>query len=162
MNYSTTQQQMIPGIIVPQQVYPLPAGQTADGLLPPVQFFCNDYLGIHLDTLPLQQLVNANDQRYLSMTNNRVSLRVLWPGYDTWHFGNALDATDGQKRTRSIAEIAQQVAERVREFYNEQVTADGGVADWSLKKIQFKSLYLVELRNVSRGSWQPVICCRVE
>ena len=29
--------------------------------------------------------------------------------------------------------------------------------EWSLARTQFADLYLIELRNVSQGSWQPVI-----
>ena len=33
----------------------------------------------------------------------------------------------------------------------------GAEADWQLGRIPFSQLYLVQLRNVSAGSWQPVI-----
>ena len=33
--------------------------------------------------------------------------------------------------------------------------------DWWLSNVRFNELYLVELRHVSQGSWQPVLCWAV-
>ncbi|GJE92957.1 hypothetical protein PsYK624_091160 [Phanerochaete sordida] len=108
----------------------------------------------------LTGLDNANTHPTLSQTNNRVALRILWPGHGSWTLTNALD-TGGQQNPRTLAQIANQVANRIHEFYNEQRTVGGTEPDWNLAGIPFDSLYLVELRNVSAGSWQPVICRRV-
>lgn len=37
----------------------------------------------------------------------------------------------------------------------------GAVPDWRLERRPFDSLYLIELRNVSQGSWQPVFATDV-
>ena len=42
------------------------------------------------------------------------------------------------------------------------LTVQSQDAQWALQTTQFQQLYLVELRNVSRGSWQPVICRRID
>ncbi|GJE92895.1 hypothetical protein PsYK624_090530 [Phanerochaete sordida] len=96
----------------------------------------------------------------LSETNNRVTLRILWPGYEPWVLRNAIDV-GGQQNARTLVHIANQVANRVREFYDNQRAVVGTEPDWNLSNIPFEDLYLVELRNVARGSWQPVICRRV-
>ena len=39
---------------------------------------------------------------------------------------------------------------------------ESSVVDWGLSTIPFHQLYLIELRNVTQGTWQPVIIRRVE
>lgn len=34
-------------------------------------------------------------------------------------------------------------------------------AGWELSNIPFESLYLIELRQISKASWQPVICADI-
>ncbi|EKM52700.1 uncharacterized protein PHACADRAFT_211919 [Phanerochaete carnosa HHB-10118-sp] len=150
------------GIVVPQQVFPRPAGQNDFIPLPPIRFFVNGSLGLNLQSalVPDNVLDNAATAPILSLNNDRAALRILWPGYEGWHLNNALVATVANNPA-TIANIAYRVASRVQEFYQDMLTNVGAVADWQLQRIPFSALHLVELRNVSQGSWQPVFCYTV-
>ncbi|GJE92929.1 hypothetical protein PsYK624_090880 [Phanerochaete sordida] len=167
MNYPEDVYRLLPGVLVPQKVYTPPHNQANAALYAPIRFSTTingaQVPGVRLqDALRglLNGLNDANSHPTLSVTNNRVALRILWPGYEGWHFSNAIDA-GGQQHPRTLAHIANQVANRINDFYREQRAVVGTEPDWNLRDIPFESLYLVELRNVSAGSWQPVICRHV-
>lgn len=162
MDYQDPESHSIPGILVPQQVYSPPPGQQPAQLLPPLRFFVGQELGVNLQTardFPLGNILrDPNAECVLSNSNNRATLRIIWPGYDRWHHENSLDARPG----RTLEQVARQVAARIWEFHQAMSTVPGGNPDWDLRNVPFRDLYLVELRNVSQGSWQPVLCRRVD
>lgn len=155
----------LPGVLVPQQVYPQPPGQQDVSLLPSLRFFMNGQPGLHLQTardVPLHAILdNAAEPCMLSTTNNTATLRILWPGYDGWQLANGLHA-GYQHVQRTRAQVATQVASRIMEFYQDMASAPCKDTDWRLDNSPYDSLYLVELRNVARGSWQPVLCRRID
>ncbi|EKM52701.1 uncharacterized protein PHACADRAFT_198745 [Phanerochaete carnosa HHB-10118-sp] len=159
MNYP--QPPNTPGIIVPQRVYRRATGQNGFNPLPPIRFFANGFLGLHLESalVPGNELDNAETTPPLSETNIRPHAYLIsqWPGYDEWTMLNALTANLGN-RPVTLAQIANQAATRVQQFYNDMLHATGGDPHWALQNIPFRALSLVELRNVSQGSWQPVLC----
>ncbi|GJE92922.1 hypothetical protein PsYK624_090810 [Phanerochaete sordida] len=142
------------GIVIPQPVYQAPPGTP---FVPhqPIRFETDGGLGLPLQTAlvqPIQGLHNAGTVFNLANGSNRHSIRILWPGYEPWNYPNALHTGP---RTR--AEIAHEVAGRVLAFHQGMVQAQGNEGDWTLQNSPFQNLYLIELRNVSKGSWQPVI-----
>ncbi|GJE92955.1 hypothetical protein PsYK624_091140 [Phanerochaete sordida] len=90
----------------------------------------------------------------------RVTLRIHWPGYQDWRFENGIDVFDHTHNAnpQTLERIVQKVARLVRTFYDEMRVNGSREQDWCLDRINFDDLYLVELRQVSKGSWQPVIC----
>ena len=80
----------------------------------------------------------------------------------------------------TLAQLAHAIAKAVHKFYLVRVTqssAERGTntrrlqdmrqvrsaetsSDWWLSQIDISDLYIMELRHVSKGSWQPVLSCR--
>ncbi|GJE92919.1 hypothetical protein PsYK624_090780 [Phanerochaete sordida] len=152
-----------PGIIVPQRMFPLPQGQSpADLTLQPVRFFVGGRLGVHLDTARQAQvcdLNHANSTPQLALGRGRPTLRILWPGYSDWHYLNAVDIHGAHP---TLAHITQRLAQLIYDFYTGMITHEGSETCWRLQNIPFDTLYLVELRQVGRGSWQPVLCTNIQ
>ncbi|KIP06388.1 hypothetical protein PHLGIDRAFT_35967 [Phlebiopsis gigantea 11061_1 CR5-6] len=149
-----------PGILVPQKVYHV-KGQGNWNPIPPISLQRNGTLGVRLqDALrePVTGLVNGRTIPTLSTTSMRAALRIQWPGYGSWSVPNALHSLDhtNQAKPHNLAHVVYQVAKIVRSFYNDVASTEPN-PDWHLGRIPFSQLYLVQLRNVSAGSWQPVI-----
>ncbi|KIP06391.1 hypothetical protein PHLGIDRAFT_119016 [Phlebiopsis gigantea 11061_1 CR5-6] len=138
--------------------------------MPSVQFRVNGTLGVRLrdalrypTTHNIQGLYDPNALPILSHTSLRVTIRIQWPGYESWTDPNGIHQYDHgyEANLRNRQHIAWQVARSVKTFYDEMRTTQGIEPGWSLGRmatsIAFDDLYLIELRNASRGSWQPVL-----
>ncbi|KAI0092288.1 hypothetical protein BDY19DRAFT_591136 [Irpex rosettiformis] len=147
-----------PGILVPQQVYKSPAGYQQ---LSPIRFTMRNVPGIRLvDALPgvIQGLDSRGFSPPLSVTGNRITLRILWPGYGDWAHPNiAIQHFDARGNRYTMEELAGAIANRIQRFYQEMRCNPCTAAGWELQKFPFNDLYLVELRHVGQSSWQPVL-----
>ncbi|KAJ3556422.1 hypothetical protein NM688_g2032 [Phlebia brevispora] len=168
-------QVQVRGIIVPQEVYRNPQPYEPR---PPVQFFVNNVLGIRLvDALAgdIAGLHAAN--RGVPLTHaTRISCRINWPGFDPWN--DSLHVNDNHIEPFTLSRLAQAIARTVHKFFtvssniklfrhvklaatvrqdNMHVRTRERRMDWAVNDIPFESLYLLELRHVSAGSWQPVV-----
>lgn len=155
-------QSNIPGVIVPQQVYTSPPSQANFSPLPSIRFFQSDRPGLRLRdalNLPIPGLHGSVSVPAFSKTGMRATLRIMWPNYSIWCPENRIDIFDHTQRAnpQTLERVAQKVAKLISIFYNEMSGSPGDVSDWQLERIPFDRLYLIELRHVSRGSWQPVL-----
>ncbi|GJE88860.1 hypothetical protein PsYK624_049470 [Phanerochaete sordida] len=162
-DYSDTVQEGLPGVVVPQQVYKPPAGQPEYKRLHRISFTHNGLPGIRLADalrLPIPNLHRAQSKPMLSETGTRVALRIMWPGYAPWSHQNAIDIFDHtlQANPATLERIAHRIATLFRGFCEEKSRERSREPSWQLRHDSFDKLYLVELRHVSKGSWQPVIC----
>ena len=137
MDYDVAISQDLPGIIVPQQAYRAPAGQSDFDKLASIRFVRYGKPGVRLlDALrlPIFPLDDAQSEPKLSEAVVRVALRILvsrtstclffvthrrqWPGYAPWVRHNAIDIFEHtwEKKTVTLERVAQRVATLVREF----------------------------------------------
>ncbi|KAI0347633.1 hypothetical protein BDW22DRAFT_4665 [Trametopsis cervina] len=154
------------GIIVPQTVYTPPKPYAP---LDTIQFRVGGTLGFPLsDALdiapggqPRTILDDAADRPRLSSTTPyKISLRIIWPGYDMWD-GDVRIVTGNIPHATPItrAKLAHNVAKRVKmclEGLSTEASEDPR-PDWNVKRYSIEQLVLLELRHVSVGSWQPVL-----
>ncbi|KAI0347631.1 hypothetical protein BDW22DRAFT_1423921 [Trametopsis cervina] len=158
------------GIIVPQTVYTTPKAYAP---LDTIQFRVGGTLGFPLsDALdiapggqPRTILDDAADRPRLSSTTpSRISLRIIWPGYDMW-VGTFEIYGYEQWHTEPItrAKLAHNVANKVRQCLYEMSTktSKDPRPDWHSTRYSFEQLVLLELRHVSAGSWQPVLAVAI-
>lgn len=146
------------GVIVPQTVY-IPDGGNqplAGGAV--VSF----YPGIPLPRALQLGAGQGFDNRppTTSLDRARLTLRVLWPGYAPWSTNLNVRERTPTADPVPLHRLIRRIAESVRNFYQERNNApfnQVAAGDWSLNRIPFERLYLLELRQVSPGSWQPVL-----
>lgn len=106
---------------------------------------------------------------------------LQWPGYDSWH--DNIHVFDHTTATRpyTLEKLAHVVSKAVHKFMTvcpnaqsrqlfrfvltslvqqdmSNVQSTERRPDWWLRTIRFEDLVLLELRHVSKGSWQPVLC----
>lgn len=156
------------GIVVPQRVYVPPTPTPPHLLLPPVRFMVNGRVGVRLtDALnpAFTGLEHRTHTPRMSHTAVRVTLRIWWPGYDQWSVNMPICDNTAATNPFNMLGIARRVATVVQEFYGNMQDVqpnapDQATFDWRIRNIPFDSLYLAELRHVSQGSWQPVLCFR--
>lgn len=167
--YSDEEQAQLPGLVVPQLNYlsSRPNGRESSMIFPPVKFFSVNSLGVPIRDIlnGTASISNAHQVPLMPSNNPRPSIRICWPGYDAWTKEHAFTLYRSNGQAQDLQSIAYQVARTIEEFYDAmRPTPFEGTEDcscWELRRIPFTSLYLVELRQVSQGSWQPVICYRV-
>ncbi|GJE92940.1 hypothetical protein PsYK624_090990 [Phanerochaete sordida] len=148
----------LPGIVVPQPVYTAP-GQFAQ--LPTIRFTEGGRPGVRLSNAlnkVFQNLAKSNEVPKLSEQAKKITIRINWPGYQPWSY--VVHAFDHSYEVRPItlAKLAHEVAKTVRLLKNDMATSGTVSPDWSLNNVNIEELVLLELRHVSTGSWQPVLC----
>ncbi|KAJ3518862.1 hypothetical protein NM688_g9382 [Phlebia brevispora] len=157
------QNEQVPGVIVPQQVYTIP--QQAGHFQPVASLrfrHANGHLGMNIG-----QLCNTNYNGMVGASEDvpfgvaRISVRIQWPGYETWSRPvNTVQANRPIDKGRVASLVALCVAECLN--YHQQNRSIERRPDWWANNIDVNQLYLLELRNVSQGSWQPVIFLRMD
>ncbi|KAI0087971.1 hypothetical protein BDY19DRAFT_994394 [Irpex rosettiformis] len=151
---------VVPGFVIPQRVY---RTDTVFQPSPPVQFFDRGHFGIRLtDALSSNSSGLADGSRPIVLTQSamKIAIRIWWPGYDKWMKHMHVYGHTSDRLPITKAMLALHVARLVQEFRNDMIneqSADGS-RDWWLSNIPFDKIVLVELRHVSPGSWQPVLC----
>lgn len=167
MDFTPAEQGRLPGIVAPQRVYVPPPSQQGGNPLPTIKFDSREHVGIRLeDALQhrTQGLLEPTRTPAMSTTGVRVAMRILWPCYDVWTTNMPICDHTPNANAFNMVTIAHRVASVIRDFYNDMshvaVNPNADGADWGVHRIPFSQLYLVELRHVSQGSWQPVVCFR--
>ncbi|KIP06387.1 hypothetical protein PHLGIDRAFT_119015 [Phlebiopsis gigantea 11061_1 CR5-6] len=149
------------GVVVPQEVYAAPAGQNFSPQ-PPLSFSVNGVLGVRLEDAlrqPVLGLADGDVPPNIHISSTRLTLRVSWPGYHLSNYQGAIQLFDNKNHSspRNLTHIAYQIAKCIQTFYNEQSRVTGADAGWQLSRYPFERLYLLQLRQVANGSWQPVL-----
>ncbi|KAI0790280.1 hypothetical protein BC629DRAFT_1440084 [Irpex lacteus] len=149
------------GIVVPQLVYSRPPAPYPT--FPPIPFHHGQQSGISLHSILNGQQGNMSDSSSrptTTTTSTKIKIRLLWPGYD--EFSRDINAKEHTRQGDPIPKwkLALCVAQVVHAFYSHAVPSSNppfGAQTWNLHNIPFQCLRLVELRQVSTGSWQPVL-----
>ncbi|KAI0692321.1 hypothetical protein BC835DRAFT_1416616 [Cytidiella melzeri] len=150
------------GFIVPQQVYEAP---TVYEPLPPIRFYAHGTPGVRLvDAMQgsLPYLDNRNFAPAVSRRSGRTALRILWPGYNDWQYTSiSIQHHTAQATGYTMEELAYTMAKHIQHFYHDMASEICRDRSWSIRNIPFEKLYLLELRHVHTGSWQPVLYYRI-
>ncbi|GJE95540.1 hypothetical protein PsYK624_117260 [Phanerochaete sordida] len=120
--------------------------------------------GVHLQAalrLPIHGLDAAYSVQNVAWDGHRAGLHILWPGYSAWSLSDALTSHAKYGGQQTLAGLANQVARSFQQFYNDVQATELIEHAWRLQNVPFENLYLVELRMVTRSSWQPIICARL-
>ncbi|KAI0345994.1 hypothetical protein BDW22DRAFT_1353648 [Trametopsis cervina] len=151
----------VPGWIVPQQQYTSGSGQFQPR--PPIRFYDEGRWGMRLKRayeMDFRGMPDGAMPAVLNETGTKIAIRILWPGYQPWvQHMHAYDHTNSrQPITKS--RLAYDIARLVKLFVNDMSQAQSTEVsrDWWVSNFVFEDLILLELRNVSAGSWQPVLC----
>ncbi|KAI0092299.1 hypothetical protein BDY19DRAFT_991016 [Irpex rosettiformis] len=142
------------GLVVPQAVHraspPYPS-------FPPIMFYEGQSYGASLQgTLNGLSAIPDRDVRpTTTATSTKIKIRLSWPGY--MEFSKDINAKEHNRAGNSIPKwkLALCVAQVVNAFYSANVDAIDHHGDWDIRRIPFERLRLLELRQVSTGSWQP-------
>lgn len=158
MDYKTA----LPGIIVPQAVY---SSTGHNSTQPPIRFATNGVPGVHLLSAlspNYNGVMNANQP--VPFPNNEgkmaFSMCMQWPGYPSVQkkFPIPDKMNNGQFTYRIMAMIvARMVQQCMAELARPGMQSAERSADWWASEVSFDSLWLLELRHVSTGLWQPVL-----
>ncbi|GJE88849.1 hypothetical protein PsYK624_049360 [Phanerochaete sordida] len=127
--------------------------------------------------LPLPRLNDAKSELKPSEIGTHITLRILWPGYVLWRRKLILNDPTRKAGAMTLEQLAQRIAMQLRDFCEASASLlpyisprsqccteqakcqeSPGEPDWQIVPGCFEELYLIELRHVSQGSWQPVIC----
>ncbi|KAI0343399.1 hypothetical protein BDW22DRAFT_1344450 [Trametopsis cervina] len=142
-------------IRVPQRAY-VPAQQF--NAQPSVFFHTAGGFGVNLHQVRLGDYsALLNGDAVNNIPAPRIGIRILWPGYEDWFFRN-LVVHNNSGEPYDIKRIANSLAGRIDQFLTEmRNNPPVDCVQWNLQGITLDRLYLVELRNVAAGSWQPII-----
>ncbi|KAI0092251.1 hypothetical protein BDY19DRAFT_990976 [Irpex rosettiformis] len=150
-------------IEVPQTPYSPP---TTFHPHPSVCFSTNGSWGVNLEDAyygRLDHLDNRNEPHGIQ-SGMRIAFRIMWPGYDEWVARNLTVISMGQNSTvHTMHKLVNTLATKVHDFYTGMGSPGarpGNDPNWVLQRIDFKRLYITELRHVSQGCWQPVLYYR--
>ncbi|KAJ3553988.1 hypothetical protein NM688_g3337 [Phlebia brevispora] len=144
------------GIIVPQKIYTALVPFQAQ---PSIAFVENGHMGVRLENALNNHFEALEDPASTPLVTDksRVMYRVLWPGYEPWSDSSHIVDNSGLPISR--ARLAFSVARIVQKFMSDvrYVGSSELRPDWWVENVRYDALYLVELRHVSTGSWQPVL-----
>ncbi|GJE92888.1 hypothetical protein PsYK624_090460 [Phanerochaete sordida] len=92
----------------------------------------------------------------------KFTLRIEWPGYRPWN-----SAIQGRERDNGADPVhlwvlVERIANAVKKFLHENKEHEPPVNGLDVKDISLDRLVLLELRQVSAGSWQPVLALQVQ
>ncbi|KAJ3554208.1 hypothetical protein NM688_g3225 [Phlebia brevispora] len=144
------------GLIVPQEVEAHPISGTPPQSRPPIRFFVHGVLGIRLvDAIvgKFDGLQGATSVVPLADVR-RIPCRMNWPGYESWRHAIA-----SGPEPYTLAKLAQAISRVVQRFFDDQmlVQSQEPRPDWYTTTVPFDKLYLIELRQITADSWQPVL-----
>ncbi|KAI0339076.1 hypothetical protein BDW22DRAFT_1361993 [Trametopsis cervina] len=152
---------VIPGWIVPQRVYRTDIAGFQPR--PPVQFHVYGQFGIRLTDALAQNFAGLTDssrQVVLTETGMKIAVRIWWPGYERWLKHTHAYGHSSERPPITLSQLAYRVSRLVQEFQEEMrgKASTERSPDWWISNVPFHQLVLLELRHVSTGSWQPVLC----
>lgn len=99
-------------------------------------------------------LHGANDQVFAGTGLVRITLRILWPGYEDVDWARSIEVNANGPMTR--AQLAVAVAKNFSYFLEKARSEAGRPSEWHLATsgIRFQHLFLVALCNVFEDVWQ--------
>ncbi|KAF5385125.1 hypothetical protein D9615_000893 [Tricholomella constricta] len=125
-----------------------------------------DYIGYAKQGVPMRELstrsthalasmiTGANDQVLAHTGLTKITLRILWPGYESFEWTRVIeiDARGPVTRAQLGAVISQNFARFIERARSESATS----SEWHLgaNGIRFEHLVLLSLRNVFDNAWQ--------
>lgn len=145
-----------PGIVVPQKIY---ANRSiTDELRSPVIFPPKTYLHLAVTGALAHDASYQHREATCNADRLKFTLRLEWPGYAAWS-----SVIQGRERASSpepvrLSVLAERVAHAVQKFYEVHRGTQTGEPSWAVDAIPFDRLILLQLVQVTQGSWQPVLC----
>ncbi|GJE88275.1 hypothetical protein PsYK624_043580 [Phanerochaete sordida] len=147
-------------VLVPQSVYGVGRGAAGFTSPPPIRFGSQGAPGIHLHLAlrgDYRELPDAESVVPGTNVGQKIGFRMNWPGYANWFKHFTIPAAAGLCKK---GPLAREVARQVQDFLQ---TMSGNIPapdarNWNVANIRLEDLVLLELRQVSQGSWQAVLC----
>ncbi|EAU82744.2 hypothetical protein CC1G_10649 [Coprinopsis cinerea okayama7 len=101
-----------------------------------------------------QMMDRANESVFASSGLQRITLRIMWPGYTHVEWARAIDLVSHGPMTR--AQLAQVLAQNFARFMDVARTERPDVSEYAIGPggIQFEHLVLVGIHNVFEDVWQ--------
>lgn len=141
-------------LVVPQAAY----RTTERNFVPsaPIQFGG----GIHLDRALIGDYGEIPDpDTIVSIPTAKICLRIMWPGYSGWSKHVNIPHPNGTCKKGALASrLARQFQEFLDQMSGNIPAADTGA--WNISNTSLQDLMLLEVRHVSKGSWQAILCKR--
>ncbi|KAG9312927.1 hypothetical protein JVU11DRAFT_6361 [Chiua virens] len=124
-------------------------------------------MGIRLDDALKQRLKNlqGRDERMFVHCGPSVSIRIQWPGYQSWSKQIPTKDFRNPKGPITKAKLAKNIATCIKHFIEDMqgkpMEAESDKR-WKVgeRYIKVEDLILVSLHHVSKGSWQPQLRLR--
>ncbi|KAJ3556019.1 hypothetical protein NM688_g2259 [Phlebia brevispora] len=144
-------------IQVPQYIYDAPSWKCDPATFPPIVFRTSERKGIRLTNALAQNTADLHepDEQLTQLSSTtKTTYRLEVVKYKP--FNRAMPALRATARNESLARWV--VANHVARAVEECIQRDGG--SWevaTIGRVTFNDLWLMELRRVSQGSWQPVL-----
>ncbi|GJE92898.1 hypothetical protein PsYK624_090560 [Phanerochaete sordida] len=144
-----------PGLVVPQKVY---VANSHFDRRQPIIFPSGTYLwkaeASHYVDQPAYRARPTTSAR----DKLKFTLRLAWHGYKPWN--RVIQGTERSDAPGPVALgiLAKEIADAIRFFYQMHTEVATSEPGWAVTRIPFEKLILLELRHVSDGSWQPVLC----
>lgn len=151
------------GTIVPQPTQTRPCKRT--GLLSPVFFIMrNGFLGVPYKNLSASKfLYNATAQvpSLLRRPNLNARIRILWPGYKTFHYEfRIFDRQLGKDVPITMSRLVERIARGLHRLYLEGVRNPETFDErWKLGEggVLLEEIKIIGLLHVSQGTWMPML-----
>ncbi|GJE92921.1 hypothetical protein PsYK624_090800 [Phanerochaete sordida] len=150
------------GVLVPQRTYTSERPVQEFEPVEPIRFVVGGKPGIRLDAALQEdtlELEGAGDMIQLPSGGQKIGIRLVWPGYEPWFKYISVSGTaPGQLITkgRFAFEIARVVRQCLQELGQQSSTETA--TDWWASQVPLEQLVLLELHQVLRSSYQPVLC----
>ncbi|KAI0092272.1 hypothetical protein BDY19DRAFT_990994 [Irpex rosettiformis] len=150
----------VQGIIVPQKVYTSHTLVTSSPR-EPIRFSSQGGAGVNLQsviTSNFHGLANGEQHTPPPDNNGTLAICIHWPGYSPYQKAIPLNKITGKLTYRMLALItAKAIQQWMLEVHRHNIQSTEPNADWSIGSVKFESLWLLELRQISTGLWQPVL-----
>ncbi|KAI0764092.1 hypothetical protein BC629DRAFT_1596776 [Irpex lacteus] len=148
----------VPGIVVPQQAFSPPSA-VVPTLREPIRFSTQENAGVNLQNAGIPSyrgLINGDQS--VSLESNVLSIHIHWPGYAPMRRSIPLGNIGNRLTYKMLAlMIAKTVQGWMMDVQQKNIQSSEPTSDWHLNQVKFESLWLLELRQISTGLWQPVL-----
>jgi len=151
------------GTIVPQPTQIKPCKRT--GLLSPVFFIMrNGFLGVPYKNLPASKFLynaTAHVPPLLKRPNLNARIRILWPGYKSFHYEfRIFDRKLGKDVPITVSRLVERVARGLHRLYLEGERNPKTFDErWKLGEggVLLEEIKIIGLLHVSQGTWMPML-----
>ncbi|GJE88278.1 hypothetical protein PsYK624_043610 [Phanerochaete sordida] len=146
-------------ILVPQAVYTVPHRLEAFEPPLPIRFGPDGVTVDRAHAGDLDELPDADAGITDIEIGQRIAIRINWPGYSGWCKHLTIPSSLGRcTKGRLAMEIARYITLFLNDMRQATPSEDTRRSGWEITNCGPEDMVLLEIRKVSRGSWQPVLC----